>query len=343
MQRFALWLCDVNVSAADVTLASLRTIMPTDIEGEWLWTLIAGKYGTKQFLDCAKTVAKLPTNEKLNLAQWVQEVANFAQLFNDLPTVALLPTPRPNSWSARSAPWGAFKALMIAFYEEGLRKKGLPYQSNGTPTNDATRRVTYEQFTRNFRQEHRLDPHPDAREVCVLCGGELKQPAVDHWVSKGAFPLLAVCADNLLPICSECNGVTHKGQKDVHTNGSFVDWFHPYLRHTNGALCLHYDEATFAIRVESTVPEDSLRVRNLDDLLNLRKRWSREFKAEYHRLQREIQQTRQRRDDFTIDQLESRLIDYRDGLSASEPNHEVHSVVAEVLLDPARLHALFSC
>src|SRR5690606_39298279 len=110
---------------------------------------------------------------------------------------------------------------------------------------------------REFRDAHRLDPHPDAREVCVLCGGPLVLPAVDHWLAKTAFPLLAVCADNLLPICGECNSAPQKGQKDVHTNGLFSDWFHPYLRHANGAIRLRYDDATLRVLVESNTPADS--------------------------------------------------------------------------------------
>ena len=87
---------------------------------------------------------------------------------------------------------------MEAFYEKGLNStNGIPYLSDGIPT--AGGGVTYAQFVQEFREAHRLNQNHDAREVCVLCGGPLGQtPEVDHWIAKSAYPLLSVCADNLL-------------------------------------------------------------------------------------------------------------------------------------------------
>lgn len=333
MRRFALWLCDPQVSGASVTQAILRASMGSAIEGDWLWQLLAGSTGTKALLDKAKRIANLPLAEKSRLQQWIHAVNTLAQHFGPTPPAALPANP-PNGWGARDECWTAFKALMVAFYEEGLRG-GLPYAANGTPTTDAALRVSYDHFVREFRAAHRLDPHPDAREVCVLCGGPLVLPAVDHWLAKTAFPLLAVCADNLLPICGECNVAPQKGQKDVHTDGAFSDWFHPYLRHANGAIRLRYDDAVLAVRVESATPADSVKVQNLDSSLNLGQRWTREFKAEYRRLQREAQ----RRHISNVQALQQRLMEYRQDLSAAEPHHEVHALLAEALLDPARLQA----
>ncbi|MCP3142105.1 hypothetical protein [Pyxidicoccus xibeiensis] len=342
MQRFVLWLCDANVHGTDVTEANLRAQMPSTIEGEWLCVLVAvdqrSTTKTKKLLEDAKAIADLPAQEKQGLKQWVQAVANLSQHFTAAPPAAL-PIDAPNGWKKQGRQWTSFKALMVAFYEEGLRD-GLPYQSNGTPTADTTLRVTYKQFEREFRQAHRLDPHPDAREVCVLCGGELKLPAVDHWVGKAAFPLLAVCADNLLPICGECNEAPQKGQRPVHADGNFTDWFHPYHRHSSGALRLRYDEVAFAIRVDSNDPAHMLKVSNLDTLLNLGERWTREFKAEYRRVQREVEKLRKKQPGLTLDEVRLRLTDYRDRLSDAEPNVDVHRIVAETVLTPARLSAL---
>lgn len=333
MRRLALWLCDPQVSGASVTQANLRASMGSAIEGDWLWQLLAGSTGTKALLDKAKRIADLPLAEKNGLQQWIHAVNSLAQHFGPQPPAALQVQP-PKGWRSRDDPWTAFKTLMVAFYEEGLRD-GLPYAANGAPTTDATLRVSYEQFVREFRATHRLDPHPDAREACVLCGGPLVLPAVDHWLAKTAFPLLAVCADNLLPICGECNSTQNKGQKDVHTQGVFTDWYHPYLRHANGALRLHYDDATLRVCVKSATPADAVKVQNLDDLLNLGQRWTREFKAEYRRLQREAQ----RRYRGDLQAIRQRLMDYRQSLSAAEPHHEIHALLAEALLDPARLQA----
>lgn len=333
MRRFALWLCDPQVSGASITQANLRADMGSAIEGDWLWRLLAGSTGTKALLEKAKRIADLLPAEKSGLQHWIQAVNSLAQHFGPTPPAAL-PVNPPNGWGARDAHWASFKALMVAFYEKGLRG-GLPYAANGAPTGSDALRVSYDQFVREFRAAHRLDPHPDAREVCVLCGGPLMQPAVDHWLAKTAFPLLAVCADNLLPICGECNVAPQKGQKDVHTGGAFSDWFHPYLRHANGAIRLRYDEVMPNVRVESATPADAAKVQNLDTLLNLGQRWTREFKAEYRRLQREAQ----RRYPGNVRELQQRLLDYRQSLSAAEPHHEIHALLAEALLDPARLQA----
>ena len=333
MRRFALWLCDPQVVGASVTQANVQANMGSAIEGDWLWQLLAGSTGTKALLGKAKRIADLLPAEKSGLQQWIHAVNSLVQHFGPTPPTALPENP-PNGWGARDECWTAFKAMMVAFYEEGLRG-GLPYAANGTPTDDTALRVSYDQFVREFRAAHRLDPHPDAREVCLLCGGPLVLPAVDHWLAKTAFPLLAVCADNLLPICGECNVAPQKGQKDVHAGGAFSDWFHPYLRHANGAIRLRYDESTPSVRVESTTPADTVKVQNLDGLLNLGQRWTREFKAEYRRLQREAQ--RRYRGDLPA--LQQRIMDYRQSLSAAEPHHEIHALLAEALLDPARLKA----
>lgn len=334
MRRFALWLCDSQVGSADVTQVNLQRNMGSAIEGDWLWHLIAGTTGTKGLLIKVCRIADLTAAEKTGLEQWIHAVSSLSRHFGPV-LPAALPVVPPNRWGGRNERWTAFKALMVAAYEEGLRD-GLPYEANGAPTADNAQRVTYAQFVREFRAAHRLDPHLDAHEVCVLCGGPLILPAVDHWLAKTAFPLFAVCADNLLPICGECNQAPQKGQKEVHTGGIFTDWFHPYLRHANGAIQLHFDDATLAIRVDSTTPADASKVQNLEGLLNLSERWTREFKAEYRRLQREVQ----RRGGMTVQQLEQRFIDYRDNLAPAEPHHEIHSLVAAAVLTPARLQAI---
>lgn len=335
MRRLALWLCDPQVSGTSVTQANLQTNMGSAIEGDWLWGLLARKHNRRTLLERAECIANLSPAEKSGLQQWIQAVSSLAQHFGPTPPAAL-PVNPPNGWGARDQRWTAFGDVMKAFYLEGLHGRGgLPYAANGTPTADTTLRVSYDQLVREFRAAHRLDSHPDAREVCVLCGGPLVLPAVDHWLAKTAFPLLAVCADNLLPICGECNVAPQKGQKDVHTGGAFSDWFHPYLRHANGAIRLRYDEATPSVRVESATPADVVKVQNLNDLLNLSERWTREFKAEYRGLQREAQ----RRQIGNVQALQQRLMEYRQDLSAAEPHHEIHALLAEALLDPARLQA----
>lgn len=339
MQCFALWLCDTNVHAHDVTQANLRVKMPSQIEADWLWGLLEREVDRRTLLDRAQVIAGLNDAEKNELTLWIQASANIDQHFGPTPPVPL-PTQRPNNWEIKHVSWIAFKILLVSFYEKGF-KDGLPYRSDGVPSNLEAEQVTYKKFVAEFRTAHKLDPAPDAREVCVLCGGELKEQEVDHWVNKGNYPLLSVCDNNLLPTCGECNaGDKTKGQKPVHSNGSFADWFHPYFRPGYGKLELKYILPEMAISCVATQAAEQPKVDNLVGLLNLTVRWTREFKAEHRKKQKEAALRKQRgRGPHDLSELQVWLTDYRDGLVESEPNYEVHKTLAEAMLEPSRIAA----
>lgn len=306
-----------------------------------MWRLLDREVEREKLLQRAQSIVNLGQAEKQGLTNWINAVANIAQHFGPTPPPALL-TLLPNGWRSRNASWSAFKTLLVAFYERGFRD-GLPYRANGTPTDEAAERVTYDQFVTEFRAAHKLDPHPDAREICVLCGGELGKTEVDHWVSKAGFPLFSVCADNLLPICGECNSGDNKGQQPVHNTGSFDDWFHPYLRPGSGALQLDYVLPELAVRCNAIQPIDQPKADNLNRLLNLANRWTLEFKAEYRKKQKELADRRHHgRGPNDLAALQAWLTDYRDSLVDSEPHFEVHQVLCAAMLEPARLAAWHS-
>ncbi|CDQ11916.1 conserved protein of unknown function [Acidithiobacillus ferrivorans] len=338
MQRLALWLCDQQVHAVDVTLINLQVQMPSQIEADWLWKFLDRTVAKQKLLQRAKEVADLSNVEKQGLTNWVHGVSNIDQHFGLNPSHAF-PAQIPNNWNDDSPSWISFKTLLIAFYERGFTKGRLPYRSDGTPTDIKSDQVTYAKFVAEFRVAHKLDAHPDAREICVLCGGELKEQEVDHWINKANFPLLSVCADNLLPICGECNaGDDTKGQKPVHSSGKFGDWFHPYLRPAHGALALEYQLPKMAISCVAAQAADQPKVNTLNKLLNLETRWTREFKAEHRKKQKEAADRKLRgRGPHNLAELQSWLTDYRDGLVESEPNYEVHKVLAAAMLEPTRL------
>lgn len=335
------WLCDPTTTAADVTQANLvPPKVPTQIEAEWLWRFLYGRKQTR--LEQAKIIAALSAAEKIALLGWCNSVVAVAEQF----------LPAPPDWPITppvipAQAWADFKGLMEAFYERGLNS-GLPYLANGTPV--AAGGVSYASFVQAFRDAHRLNPDPNAREVCVLCGGPLGQtPEVDHWIAKSAFPLLSVCADNLLPICGECNSTANKGEKPVHSAaGSFADWFHPYLRPANGEVRLSYASPELAVKFTSDQPADQAKADNLNRLLNLADRWTREFKAEYARHQealrrREQDRIRNSQARHTQAEIQAYLQQWKTtDLVPSEPHHEVHQVLCTALLEPARLAAWHS-
>jgi hypothetical protein len=337
MQRFALWLCQPATAAGHVSQQGLQPpVLATAIEADWLWGLLQRIEFGQTLLSRAQTIAALPAAQKTALATWVQTISALPAQFQ--PGAAAWPVTRP---LASKQDWNAFKALMESFYEKGF-VDGLPYQTDGTPT--AAGGVTYAEYVRAFRAAHRLYPNPNGREVCVLCGGPLGDTAhVDHWVTKGAFPLLSVCADNLQLICSTCNEAPNKGQKPVHSGGSFADWFHPYLCPGNGSVQLDYVPTEFAVRC-GTAPADQPKASNLDGLLNLSSRWTREFKAEHAR-QMDVLRRRERRRlavgqaRHSIAEIQEYVQQWAADLSPSEPHHAVHFVLSHALMQPAREQA----
>jgi len=341
MQRFALWLCDPATTGGHISQHGLQPpVLSSAIEANWLWDFLQRVDAGQSLLSSAQTLAAMPAVQKVALATWVQTVSALATQFQPAPTP--WPINRP---VASESDWKAFKSLLEAFYEKGFRS-GLPYQPNGTPT--ATGGVNYADYVSAFRNAHRLNPNPHAREVCVLCGGPLGDtPHVDHWVIKSAFPLLSVCADNLQLICSTCNEAPNKGDKPVHLAGNFSDWFHPYLRPANKALQLEYVLPELSVRCSATIPSDQPKADNLDALLNLASRWTREFKAEYarhqdvliRREQRRIQSTQAR---HTQVDILSYVQQWQADLATSEPHYEVQQALATALQEPSRLAAWHS-
>ena len=194
----------------------------------------------------------------------------------------------------------------------------------------------------------RLNTNPDAYEVCVLCGGYLGEtPHVDHWITNSTFPLLSVCVDNLQLICSTCNEAPNKGEKPVHSNGSFDDWFHPYLRPGNDALRLEYVLSEFAVRCSAVNAADQPKAANLDSLLNLSRRWTREFKAQYVARQDDLRRFERKR--VVTGQPKMSLLDllnhvqaWAEALSPTEPHHEVHSVLGQALAERTRAEVLLA-
>lgn len=335
MRSFAVWLCDSSIKSADITKENCcPPRLPSAIEGDWLWEFLGKIEQQTPLLDRAKAIADLPVSDKNNLAVWVQHVSSVALHFQATPPVQPLPSSPPLG----KVEWGHFKILMLAFYSKGFGDLGLPYLPNGTPTDQKENWLKRQIFVDEFRNLHRQDADTNGREVCVLCGGHLGKPHVDHWILESKFPLLSVCAENLLPICQDCNEAPQKGVQPVHTDGYFTDWFHPHFRHGCAALLLDYDLPSFSVTLNAKLTVDDNRVANLDGLLKLSERWTTEFKAEYRKQQKMLEQQRKAGkgpDDRKT--LVRKLADYRDELVDSEPNYEIHKLLAEAMLDPVRV------
>lgn len=341
IQSFALWLCDPATTGAHISLQGLQPpVLASAVEANWLWEFLQRVAAGQSLLSRAQAVAAMPAAQKASLAAWIQTVSALATQFQPVPT------PWPISCPVASkSDWIAFKELFEFFYKKGF-DSSLPYLPNGTPT--AAGGVNYADYVLAFRNTHRLNPDPHAREVCVLCGGPLGDtPQVDHWVLESKFPLLSVCAANLCLICSTCNEAPNKGTKPVHSNGSFADWFHPYLRPGNGAVRLDYVLAHLSVQCSAVTPADQPKAAKLDALLNLSTRWTREFKAEYAKHQnllcrRERYRIQNAQTRHSVADIQSYVQQWQADLVHSEPHYEVHQTLAAALWQPSRLAAWHS-
>lgn len=338
MQRFALWLCDPVTTPANLSKAGIQPpVMPSVIEADWLWAFLQSKKNERPLLERAETIAALPPQHKSELSTWIQTVTALALQFQPAPPI--WPTGRP---LANEYEWKAFQVLMEAFYEKAF-KNGLPYRADGTPV--AFGGVTYSEFVKAFREKHRLNADSDAREVCVFCGGPLGDgPHVDHWIGKSAFPILSMCSHNLTLICATCNEAPNKGEKPVHSGGAFVDWFHPYLCPGTGKLQLNYDQQAFAVGCSSVLAADRAKAVHLDALLNLGKRWTREFKAEHAKHRDALRRAEARRlknghPRHSFVEVEDYVRNWLDHLPPSEPHHEVYLLLGQAMSEPARVNA----
>ncbi|VVO77217.1 hypothetical protein PS898_01618 [Pseudomonas fluorescens] len=343
IQRFALWLCKPGRSAAQVTEAEIQKLMNTPQEAAWLWKFLNGEFERKRHLERAQHLAALTKDQKKRLREWINTSTNVGVYFDLPPTGKQIPVGSPfeNDIDGKTH-WQNLKELMEAFYLKGL-SEGLAYLPDGSPTADKKKALNYQTFRADFIKFHQLDKHEYARQVCVMCNGELRNASVDHWIPKADYPLLSVCADNLVPICGECNQSPNKGKKAVHTKGSFEDWFHPHLRHPGGALKVVHQTSDFGVTLTSTRLGDAKRVANLNTLFNLEQRWTRELKGEYRKLYNAIL-TRQRKkgSPLTLEDLCLQLADWADGLNPNQPHYEVHQVLAETLRDADRLMAWYT-
>lgn len=203
MHMFALWLCQPTTRAAQLTAADLQTLPLSLEESRWLWGFLNKKLNRHKLLERAAHLAELNDTQKDRLRDWINATSRIGRYFEAAPIAPAMPVGYPFAGDPYAkAHQKNLQDLMEAFYNKGL-KDGLPYLADGTPTGERSSLLKYQHFCDSFLALHKGDKDQDARHVCVMCGGELRNVEVDHWIPKSAYPLLAVCAENLVPICGE--------------------------------------------------------------------------------------------------------------------------------------------
>lgn len=332
------WLCDSNVQGADITNANLAQIFTgRAIEANWLWTFLNKEMANQPLLTRAQAIANMNATDKMALLSWANVVVDVAAQFPSNPVVPVIWPVNPPALA--KSQWQAFKNLMEAFYEKGLRS-GLPYDATGAVVSSGG--VSYANFVTTFRLQHQKNSSPDAKEVCVYCGGELGgSPQVDHWINKSTIPMLSVDVSNLVLVCAQCNSPSNKATKAVHDNGVFTQWFHPFHRPGHGAFRLSYEASIWRVVCVANDAADKVKTENMDWLLNLTDRWTTEFKAEYVRQQgvlyrRERSRIKNQQARQTQSEVTAYVEQVNDDLDCAYPHYEVHNVLCTAMRDKAR-------
>jgi hypothetical protein len=223
---------------------------------------------------------------------------------------------------------------LIAFYDIGLGE-GLPFNSDGQPTR--TDGLKRSDFVAAFKKD-------SSEWVCVLCQGYLSGLQVDHWIAKSHFPNLTVAADNLLPICGECNSTECKGRKLTLSPGMaqpFDHWFHPYYRTAHDKVRVNFSDGK--VQVEAQDPQYALHVRNFVALVKLEDRWTNNFRMYYGGYKRDLAaKLRHGRIPRTLEGVRAGLLEFLQEINVggTRKHHQfVQKLVVESALQPARLEA----
>jgi len=317
-------LCDPVVSSENLTENGVKVLHTNPIVQTWLWRFLHPRRDQLRLLNAATAVADQPVNEKQSLLAWINVVVDIAAQFQA----------NPQAWPdpLKDLPqWSNFKTLMLGFYDK-LDSSGVPFDALGNAT--STNKTTYSQFVSDYKALH-------GDRICVFCEGPFIKPQVDHWVDKASYPILSISPANLLPICSDCNEAPAKGSLDTFSPGeseAFSDWFHPHHRTGVGYVDMEYHDRTLDIKAVTTDDDYQDHVENLDSILILSERWTKEYKAQYVELQKELQQYV----DHKIiganeNDIQSRIAEKMIGLVDGSPHEKVRRLLYGCVQEPARL------
>lgn len=178
----------------------------------------------------------------------------------------------------------AVRPLMHSFYDNFLRN-GFPQSVHGLP----------DTFDRDALVKSFWDANPKVF-LCPACddtkpdevNGKVYADA-DHFLPQSVYPFLCVHLGNLLPICKVCNQ-SLKGSKDPindHTMEPLIHSFHPYLRPASPHIKIRITRSSGVdrkLRIRDFDDTNSRRVKNLNRVLKLEKRWVNRTKISAHTL-----------------------------------------------------------
>ncbi|MEN6413442.1 MAG: hypothetical protein ABFC84_11920 [Veillonellales bacterium] len=296
-QRVLLYaLCNSSVAAANVTIIWVKTQCP-DVDHDWIEQFCGWAIKGKSMLNRMQTVASLSIADKRALVNHYKRNIRYSEAFGSTNPSPPAVAPLPNGLSTLAAT--AYSDFFEMFYAP------IFYDQKGYSINAID--LNGERFTRNkyLTAYHAAN---DNLKVCPLCDGGMDGAELDHWMAKKYLPELNCYPQNLVEICGACNKRTNKGEKlvfDKETADPFSKWFHPYLRPAVGLFTVDRQERK--VRLVSDNASIQERLDKLDNLINLSKRWSQEWKTQLKRIEKKIYGARRRGQSLDKDALQSKI------------------------------------
>ena len=268
------------LTPAGVTVAWVIAQWP-GLDERWIINFCSRKdeiTGLRQpMLAHMRTIAAFPANLKQELLAAFDNDQLFPQAFANPPQAHVL---CGLAFLPDDAMGSAVRGLLETFYSPTFYRSigyRIPQPDNSLIDFDKTAFV------------ERFDGENPNVQVCPYCDGSREGAQVDHFYPKSDYPALSCHPLNLIPICSGCNSTSNKGSKLPLTLGAgspTAEWLHPYLRPASGTLEVRFETSTEGVvpALFSADPQVQVRLHNLEQLLNLKKRWR-------SALQRHIQAT----------------------------------------------------
>ena len=276
-------LCDPGLAAGQVTADWVATQRP-DIDPAWIQRFCGWKQAGRSVLARMQAVAGLPAPDRQALLDHYRVNLRFHEAFDENPGSPPPTTPLPERLSAPTA--GAYRNFFEMFYAPIFyRDKGYPIDAedlNGEP-------FTKDHYLHAYRATN------DRTLVCPTCDGSMDGAELDHWLARRHLPELNCHPENLVEICSACNGPANKGQKlalDGAAPDPFDNWFHPHLRSAAGAYEISVENGN--PRLVSPLSKAQTRLDTFTALVNLSTRWKDEYRAQFKGIGNRIRNHRRR-------------------------------------------------
>ncbi|MCZ6679176.1 MAG: HNH endonuclease signature motif containing protein [Candidatus Poribacteria bacterium] len=253
----------------------------SDLDAKWVRTFCGRKdniSGVKRsMIDHMCTIASLPVDVKTKLIEEFDRDREFQKAFEGDTSHTYL-----SKLTILEAEDSRIRQAVRGFFESFYDPNFYPKQGYQI-LQVSGRLVRFDRdiFVGKFKaanQGEAVRPLADL-EVCPMCDGNLGKPEVDHFYPKAHYPHLSCHYLNLVPICSNCNSRSYKGEKSPLTpkpDPPTVDWFHPYLRSAH--------DDTFEVQFErhngrhvpvlfNSHSQIQKRIDNLNKLIKLEERW----------------------------------------------------------------------